>query len=393
MAELTIKHPGRDVPAKKCGPAQKTLIIASIGTANPHDPVDVEVAKAEMAQALGADVITDHSFYGDLEHIHRRLLDSLSIPLSTVACYEFGAVLMKDGTKSCPSERAVAILERQARSGVALITVHAALRRQDLVTVAASARLIPMGSKGGGILSGYMQETGRENPYYEYFDSILEICATHAVVISLGTALRPCSVCDRLDDVFMAELTTMGELVSRAQAAGVGVMIEGVGHALIDAIPEYIRLAKQTCGQVPYRVLPMVTDTALGCDHISGAIGTAVSVAAGADAVTCISRSEHIGLPSLEDLREAIIATKVAAYCGELVKLRNLRNDHDMSRARWKYGCKGDWSKAILPDIARTILEERGLLGSLTLQCSMCGEYCGIKASKALFRGDGISGR
>jgi phosphomethylpyrimidine synthase len=176
----------------------------------------------------------------------------------------------------------------------------------------------------------------------------------------------------------------MGELVARAVDRRVQVMVEGIGHAAIDAIAAHVSRAKALCHGVPYRVLPMCTDVALGFDHISGAIAGAVAVAAGADAITCMSRAEHIGLPTLPDLEEAVIATRIAAHAGELVKLRDYDRDRQMSVTRWEAGCKGDWTAAIYPEGAREALAARGRLHDQMLQCAMCGAHCGIAGALAL---------
>jgi phosphomethylpyrimidine synthase len=232
-----------------------------------------------------------------------------------------------------------------------------------------------------------MLATGRENPYYEQFDRVLDILGEHGVTLSLGTSLRTATVCDAWDSLLSTEVETMGDLVLQAIDAGVDVMIEGMGHVPIDKIPLHVQKTKAACHGVPYRVLPMATDIALGYDHISGAIAGAVAIAAGADAITCMSRAEHIGLPSLSDLREAVIAARIAAHCGELAKIRDLSRDRQMSLTRWKRGCRGDWSAAVYPEGARRALEARNRLDDQLLECRMCGEQCGIKAGLAATMG------
>jgi phosphomethylpyrimidine synthase len=276
------------------------------------------------------------------------------------------------------------ILEAQARRGIDLITVHASALKQHFALVAESKRLIPTTSKGGGIVADYIHHTGRENPYFEGFDELLDIFRDFNVTLSLGTTFRPASVCDSWDFLLAAELETMGELTARALHKGVNVMVEGIGHAPVSAIPTHVKLAKKYCKGVPYRLLPMATDAALGFDHISGAIATSFAVAAGADAVTCMSRAEHIGLPTAQDLEEAIISTRIAAHCGDLVKLANFSLDRQISTTRWKQGCKGDWQASIYPAGARMALESRGRLHDQMIQCGMCSEFCGITAGIAI---------
>jgi phosphomethylpyrimidine synthase len=380
MNDLMIKNKLRSIKPRPCGAKSPTLIIASIGTSASDDPLETELEKAICAQGLGIDAVTDHSFYGDIERFHSMLCERLDIVVSTVACYEYAAKFPGHDFRRGAPGAAIESIRDQVRRGVDLITVHASLLRSHLGPLAASNRLIPMTSKGGGIIAAYLRGTGRENPYFEAFDELLDILAEYDVTLSLGTSFRPASVCDTWDTLMAIELETMGELVERATARGVQVMVEGIGHATIGAIPTYVALAKSICGGAPYRVLPMAIDTALGYDHISGAISAAVSVAAGADAITCISRAEHIGLPSAGDLEEAIVAGKIAARCGELTKLGDFSREAQMSRTRWGQGCKGDWTASVHPQGAAEALKAKGRLDDQLIQCGMCGDYCGIAA-------------
>lgn len=382
MDSIDIRNRKRasDIEPRPCGRGARTLLLASIGTSSPRGELGVELDKARLAQDMGADAVTDHSFYGDLAEFHSALVTNLSILVSTVGCYEFAARHRGIFYDAEHGAKAIDVLQEQAERGVDIITVHASLKRDHLEILSRSSRMIPMTSKGGGIVSAFMRQSGRENPYYENFDQILDIFADYQVTLSLGTSLRPATVCDHFDELTALELQTMAELVARAAGKGVNVMVEGIGHAAIDEIPRYVQTAKRVCHGVPYRVLPVSTDIALGFDHISGAIAAATAVAAGADAVTCISRSEHIGLPSIDDLKEAIIASRIAAHSGELAKLKDYTKDEQMSVTRWQQGCKGDWTAAIVPVEAEEALRVRGRLNDQLIQCSMCGAYCGIAA-------------
>jgi phosphomethylpyrimidine synthase len=368
----------RDRPRTKCGAGAPTLVIASVGTSSDTDDLADELAKVRAAVRAGAQAVTDHSFFGNFAGLHKQIAATEDVILSAVTCYEFAASYSRGDWAGAAASSAIDVLEDQVSRGIDMITVHASVRKQDLALLSESTRLIPTTSKGGGIVSNYVRHTGLENPYYEHFDDVLRILRSHGVVLSLGTALRAASVCDHWDQSMATELTVMSELVERSLAAGVAVMVEGLGHAPMDAIPTYVQLTKAHCHGVPYRVLPMATDRALGFDHISGAIGTAVAVAAGADAVTAMSRSEHIGLPSIDDTVEGVVAARIGAACGELVKLRDFREEEQMSRTRWARGCKGDWTAAIYPIGAESELAKRGRLDDQMIQCRMCGEYCGI---------------
>lgn len=383
MRTIEIRNSLRNKPRVKCGENAKTLIIASIGTSDKADSLDSEIEKAQTASQVGANVVTDHSFYGDIPNYHRRLVNELDILISTVGCYEFAATHQKRFWKNIDHMLPIKILEEQVLRGVDIITVHSSLKKEHLLMINDTDRLIPTTSKGGGIISNYMQVTKRENPYYEYFDEILEMFKKFNVTLSLGTTFRPATICDGFDKLLFSELKTMGGLVERAISKGVNVMVEGIGHATIGSIPTHVFLAKKYCHNVPYRTLPMATDAALGFDHISGAISGAVAVANGADAITCMSRAEHIGLPNLEDLKEAIIATKIAAHCGELMKLKDFTKDLQISKTRWKNGCKGDWESSIYPEGAKAALITHNRLDDQLIQCGMCGDFCGISAGIA----------
>lgn len=389
MSLCIIGNHLRKRPTFTCGDGYPTLLIGSVGTSSKSDPLDIEVAKTNKAVAMGVHAVTDHSFYGNIVDYHKALIDNTDAYISTVANYEFAARVREDkkGFKDISDHLAIDILREQAERGMDIITVHASILNRHLDMVANSKRLIPTTSKGGGIMSQYMRVRGDENPYYTYYDEVLDICKEYNVAISLGTVFRPATVCDTWDDLLIEELTVMGELVKRAQDRDVPIMIEGIGHSTIGNIPAHIKLAKTLCNNVPYRVLPMATDIALGYDHISSAIGAAVAVAHGANAVLCISRAEHIGLPSEPDLEEAIIAGKIAVHCGELgLQTPDLSRDHQMSVTRWEQGCKGDWSAAIYPEGAKEALKRYERLDDQLIQCSMCGTYCGIAAGIATHR-------
>ncbi|HTW90280.1 MAG TPA: phosphomethylpyrimidine synthase ThiC [bacterium] len=372
----------RGIQPRICGEGQPTFVIASVGSSTPADDLQVEFEKAYAAQDLGVDAVTDHSFEGDIAGFHVRLVEKLSIPVSVVTCYELAARHPDGDLSSVRPDEPAAIVEAQVRRGIDMITIHASFLKEHLGLLRGCRRIIPTTSKGGGIVSSYMRQTGLQNPYYQEFDRLLDSFVKYSVTLSLGTSFRTASVCDDWDALSEAEAQTMSTLVDRATHAGVSVMIEGVGHVAINRIPYHVGRTKQLCFGVPYRVLPMATDAALGFDHISGAIATAVCVASGADAVTCMSRAEHIGLPSLDDLREAIVATKIAVHCGEIAKLGNMDLDRRMSRTRWQSGCRGDWRAAVYPEGAKLALESRRPFEDGAIQCSMCGAHCGIKAGR-----------
>lgn len=366
-----------------CGNGATTLVIASVGTSGKQDLLAAELEKVRAAQSAAAAVATDHSFYGDIGSFHRAVAEEVDIGLSVVSCYEFAARWKKRDWASISQDAAIDLLAEQVSRGVDLFTIHASLTREDCASVDQNHRLIPTTSKGGGIIANYIRSTGRENPYFEKFDEVLEVLKAHGTGLSLGTTFRAASVVDQWDGLMQQELSRMGGLAARAQDAGVPVMIEGFGHASLESIPTYIALGHLYCPGAPYRILPMSTDRGLGFDHISGAIATAVAVANGASAVTAMSRAEHVGLPDINDMIEAIEATRVAVVAGELMSKRNFTDEIQMSRTRWLQGCKGDWTVAANPRGAERALESSGRLEDQRIQCSMCGDYCGINAGIA----------
>jgi phosphomethylpyrimidine synthase len=385
VTKFSVCNKSRKISAKSCGDGERAFVIASVGSSGKKDLLDDEMEKARKAVHAGADAVTDHSFYGDIAGYHRLLISELPVAISAVANYEWAARVRdrKSPWSTVSGREAIDVLAEQAERGLDMITVHASLRRIDLEAIRTSQRLIPMTSKGGGIISAFMRASGQENPYFEHFDGVLAICKESEVVLSLGTSLRPASVVDRFDNLFMIELAAMQDLTKRAVNAGVKVMIEGIGHATLRDTPLYVQMTKQLCQGVPYRVLPMATDIALGYDHISGAIATAVAVMAGANAVTCISRSEHIGLPTIQDLEEAVIATRIACHAAQLGGVIPFAQDRQMARTRWTQGCKGDWTVAIHPAGAVAALQDHGRYEDQIVQCTMCGDYCGIAAGLA----------
>lgn len=378
----------RKRPTFKCGDGYPTLLIGGVGTAQESDSLEQEVAKAKRAVAIGAHVIADNSFYGDISEYHKALTDNVDAYIATVANYEFAAKCRQVNLSmnDVGDHFALDVLSEQAERGLDIISVHASFLLRHLPMVLSSKRLIPTTSKGGGVISSYLR-SGRENPYYVYFDEILDIFKHYNTTLSLGSVFRPATVCDCFDVLLIEELTVMGELVLRAQNAGVPVMVEGIGHSTIGNIPTHIRLAKTLCHNAPYRMLPMATDIALGYDHISAAIAGAVGVASGANVITCVSRAEHLGLPREKDVEEAIIAGKIAVHCGELSDpTANFDRDRQMSTTRWHHGCKGDWTAAIFPEGALLALEDHNRLDDQAIKCSMCGKYCGIAAANEATR-------
>ncbi len=322
-----------------CGANFPVRIIANIGTTQKNDTFEKELEKAEAACIAGADIIGDHSLSGDISKIHSNLLENIERPLATVSIYQTYIETKKNKPNFFNPKKVIQSFEEQASLGFDLINIHATILREDIGRIATSKRLIPSTSRGGMMMADMMIENNMENPYWLHFESILDIAKDCGTTLSLGTSFRPGSILDVPDNLYEIELLRMGTLVKRAINCGVGIMIEGIGHARIDIIPQIIRNAKFICSEVPYRVLCVACDSALYRDHIASAIASAVSVANGADLINAVTRSEHIRQPSKGDIIEAIETAKIAAHCGEIVRGRGVFLDESISKKRGSASC------------------------------------------------------
>ncbi len=383
MENIFIKNKLRKIDGRNCGANYKTFIIGSIGTSSTNSDFEEEYKKVSIAEELKIDCLTDHSFFGNIRDFHFYLTKHSKLLISYVSCYEFQSTYGLSNYNAFSLNRLIEMFEDQAKRGLDLITLHSVLLKEHLKILENTKRLIPMTSKGGAIIAKYIKETSMENPFKLAFDKILKICKNYNVTLSLGTSFRTASVCDEWDILLDIELEEMRNQVQMALNEGVNIMIEGIGHATLENIPRYIAKAKKMCYNVPYRTLAIATDIALGYDHIASSIANANAVAFGADAITCITRAEHIGLPTLNDFEEGLIVNKIAAHIGELVKLKDLSIDREMSLKRWEFGCKGDWRLSPYPKGSFEELLKRNYDTS-TIECSMCEQNCGINNAKKI---------
>lgn len=366
------------------GEKQKTLIIAGIGTSENAGSLEFELKKAQSALGAGADMISDHSFFGDINSFHKKLIFELGARVSVVASYELSVRYKKEKWDKLDSNQILSLLEEQVARGIDIITIHATLTLDDLRLLKTSKRIIPMTSKGGGIIADYMSQTGEENPYWVFFDEILQLISGTGVAISLGTTFRPASVCDKWDFFSESEITKMGELVAKADSLNIPIIVEGLGHVSINEIEKIVKKTKLKCYNAPYRILSVSTDRAIGGDHVSGAIAAAIAVANGANMIQAISRKEHIGLPNIEDIVEAVTSARIAATVGELVSIGNYEMEQEMAKSRWQYGCHGNLDFSVIPKsvLALTVNENERLKS-----CSMCGDYCGLGFAHSAIKG------
>jgi|Deesub1362A_J573_1020465.scaffolds.fasta_scaffold00069_111 phosphomethylpyrimidine synthase len=365
------------------GAGLRTKVNANIGTSPHQTALDDHLAKLRAALDAGADAVMDLSTGGDLDRYRREVLAGCPVPVGTVPIYQ-AAVEARErhGTiVKMTVDEMFAVVERQARDGVDFFTIHAGVTLASLARLRKQGRVTDIISRGGSFLTGWMLHNGQENPFYEHFDRLLEICLAHDVTLSLGDGMRPGCTADATDRTQVEELLILGELVDRCRETGVQVFVEGPGHVPLDQVIMNVQLQKRVCRGAPFYVLgPLVTDVAPGYDHITAAIGGAVAAMAGADFLCYVTPAEHLGLPTVEDVREGVMATRVAGHAADLVKnVPGARDwDAEMSRARKSLDWERQLELAIDPEKARRYYEERNP-GQKVAGCTMCGEYCAMK--------------
>jgi phosphomethylpyrimidine synthase len=364
------------------GEGLRTKINANIGTSKDHMAMDEEIEKARVAVAAGADTIMDLSTGGDLRGIRGRILSETTAPLGTVPIYEAAlyASEHRKGIVHMDREDLFSAIERQAEEGVDYMTVHCGVTLGAIERLKRQGRLLNVVSRGGSFLLEWMIYNERENPLYEDFDRLLEIAKRYDFCLSLGDGMRPGCLKDATDRSQIHELIVLGELTRRAWDAGVQVMIEGPGHVPIQQVETNVRIEKELCDGAPFYVLgPLVTDIAPGYDHITSAIGGALAAAAGADFLCYVTPAEHLRLPTIDDVRQGVIAARIAAHAADIAKgVRGaLDRDVEMAKARRNL----DWQEQIRlsldPERTRKVRESCPPRNDEV--CSMCGEFCAIK--------------
>jgi phosphomethylpyrimidine synthase len=380
---VILKNAGRrNVRPLGVGKNLRTKVNANVGTSTDSPDSGREVEKARLAVRHGADAVMDLSTSGDLNVIRRTLMDAVDVPLGTVPIYEAAiqAIRSKGNISEMTPDGLFGVLERQAEQGVDFFTVHCGVTRGSLERLARQGRIMHIVSRGGSFLAAWMHAHQAENPLYEQFDRLLDIARAHDVTLSLGDGLRPGSVLDATDRAQIQELILLGELTRRAWDAGVQVMIEGPGHVPLNQIESNIRIQKQICENAPFYVLgPLVTDVAPGYDHITSAIGGAIAAAAGADFLCYVTPGEHLKLPDEEEVRQGVVAARIAGHAADIVKgvPGALDRDRAMSDARRKLDWEAQYALSIDPERARTLRQSSP--PDRDDVCTMCGEYCAIR--------------
>lgn len=376
-----------------CGIGEKlaTKVNVNIGTSQDFPDLQSELDKADISLKYGADTLMDLSTGGDLKKIRNLILEKAAIPLGTVPIYE-AAIRAMDAGKSIVNlteDDLFNVIEDQAREGVDFMTVHAGLTSKAIEHLRGQGRIADIVSRGGSFHLACILHTGKENPLYEKYDRLLDIAAAHDVTLSLGDGMRPGAIADATDRAQIEELLTLGTLVQRARERHVQVMVEGPGHVPLDQVQMNVSLQKRLCERAPFYVLgPLVTDIAPGYDHIVGAIGGALAAASGADFLCYVTPAEHLGLPTISDVKEGLIASKIAAHAADLVKGVKGAMDKDrmLSLARKELDWEAQKKYVLDPHKFESI---RTLRKTKSKACSMCGEFCAMRIVSEFLNADG----
>lgn len=371
------------------GKGLRIKVNANIGTSPDLCDINLEMEKASVAVKYGADTIMDLSTGGNLDEIRRAILKTVKVPVGTVPIYQAAieAARNKGSIVYMSEDDIFNVIERHAKDGVDFMTVHCGVTKDIVEKLAKQPRLMGIVSRGGVFLAAWMLHNSEENPLYKNYDYLLEIAAKYDFALSLGDGLRPGCIFDSTDYFQIQELLTIGRLVERARQAGVQAMVEGPGHLPLNHVEANVKLAKAICKEAPFYVLgPVVTEIAPGYDHIVAAIGGALAGLAGADFLCYVTPSEHLGLPTVEDVRDGVIAARIAAHAADIVRLgpKAAAKDLEMAKARASLNWKKQIENAIDPKRAMEIRGRVKLTSPET--CSMCSEYCAIKLLKDALR-------
>lgn len=377
---------------KPCGigRALRTKINVNLGVSRDCLDLDEEFKKVEAAVKMGAEAIMDLSSFGDTKAFRQKLIRDCTAVLGTVPIYD-AVVYYNKPLKTITSDEWIDIVRMHAQEGVDFMTIHCGINRETARKFKENKRHTNIVSRGGSIIFAWMELTGEENPFYARFDEILEICREYDVTLSLGDACRPGSIADAGDIAQIEELVTLGELTQRAWARDVQVMIEGPGHMPLNQIRANMEIEQTVCKGAPFYVLgPLVTDVAPGYDHITSAIGGAIAATYGASFLCYVTPAEHLRLPTVEDVKEGIIASKIAAHAADIAKgLPGADEwDYQMSEARRNLDWERQFALAIDPEKARAYRAES--MPEREDTCTMCGKMCAVRNINKILRGEDV---
>lgn len=373
------------------GEGLRTKINVNLGISKDCPNCERELEKVKTALDMKAEAIMDLSNYGKTEGMRKKIVDMSTAMLGTVPIYDAVGFYDKE-LRDITAQEFLDVVDKHGRDGVDFITIHAGLNRETAETVKRNRRLTHIVSRGGSLLFAWMELNNKENPFYEYYDELLDICAKYDMTISLGDALRPGSINDSTDAGQIKELITLGELTKRAWEKNVQVIIEGPGHMALNEIKTNMQLQKKLCHGAPFYVLgPLVTDIAPGYDHITSAIGGAIAATYGADFLCYVTPAEHLRLPDLDDMKEGIIASKIAAHAADVAKgIKGAREwDNAMSKARADLDWEAMFGLALDEEKARRYRKESSPHDEES--CTMCGKMCSMRTMKKILNGEDLN--
>lgn len=377
-----MKNRLHDIKPVAIGTDLRVKTNANIGTSQQYNKPEIELEKLKIAEDAGADVIMDLSTGGDLDGNRKAIMAASNIPVGTVPIYQAMVEAFKREGDMLKVDKNLMfeIVRKHCEDGVDFLTIHCGVTKEVVKQLDLQGRLTGVVSRGGSFLVKWIKETGLENPFYEHYDELIDICREYDVVMSLGDGLRPGALADATDRAQIQELIILGELCQRANAKGVSVMVEGPGHVPINEIKTNMELQKKLCNGAPFYVLgPLVTDVAPGYDHITAAIGGAWAAYFGADFLCYVTPSEHLGLPSVDDVKDGVMVSRIAAHAADVARnpQKFRKWDDAMSKARKDLDWEEQMKLAIDPEKARHIRSTKNIDDPET--CSMCGEFCSMK--------------
>ena len=385
-----IVHIKKGMRAFGVGEGLSTKVNVNLGISGDKADAAEEWKKVKIAEDFGADAIMDLSNSGKTRQFRQQLIDETPLMVGTVPMYDAIGYMEKPLVKLTKDDL-FEVVRAHAEDGVDFMTIHCGINKSVTKTFKETGRLMNIVSRGGSLLFGWMEVTGNENPFYEYFDELLEICHEYDVTISLGDSCRPGCLYDSNDATETAEMIELGKLCKRAWAAGVQVMVEGPGHMALDEIAANMKLQKRLCHNAPFYVLgPLVTEIGVGYDHIIAAIGGAISASSGADFLCYVTPAEHLCLPNAQDVLDGLMATKIAAHAADIAKKVPHARDMDdkMGQARRKLDWDAMWKCALDPVTGKKRYEESPAATEGT--CTMCGKMCAVRTVNKVFEGTTI---
>lgn len=385
-----VVHIKKGMRAFGVGEGLSTKVNVNLGISGDKADAAEEWKKVKIAEDFGADAIMDLSNSGKTRQFRQQLIDETPLMVGTVPMYDAIGYMEKPLVKLTKDDL-LEVVRAHAEDGVDFMTIHCGINKSVIKTFKETGRLMNIVSRGGSLLFGWMEVTGNENPFYEFFDEVLEICHEYDVTISLGDSCRPGCLYDSNDATETAEMIELGKLCKRAWAAGVQVMVEGPGHMALDEIAANMKLQKRLCHNAPFYVLgPLVTDIGVGYDHITAAIGGAISASSGADFLCYVTPAEHLCLPNAQDVLDGLMATKIAAHAADIAKKVPHARDLDdkMGQARRKLDWDAMWKCALDPVTGKKRYEESPAATEGT--CTMCGKMCAVRTVNKVFEGTTI---